>query len=101
MDTWASSGFNKVAFEVKVSRYDFTKEMDNPNKREAAMSVSNQFYFVTPAALVQANEIPEDCGLMWVDVTGRVLQRKVAVRRPCNALPTSFIAMLLRRATIQ
>ena len=98
MDTWASSKFNKVAFEVKVSRSDFKRELAQPKKRLGAMAVSNQFYFVVPAALVEPSEVPEDCGLLWVDVNGKVHEQKKAPLRSSNPLPAGFMAMILRRA---
>lgn len=97
MDTWPSGRFRKLAFEVKTSRADFRREVLQPAKRLAAMEVSNQFYFVVPAELVTPEEIPEDCGLMWVGPKGGIHQQKVAPRRPCAPLPEGFVAMVLRR----
>src|SRR5271165_406458 len=43
-DTW--SHHQRIAYEIKVSRSDFLKELKNPLKRRAALSISNYFYFV-------------------------------------------------------
>ena len=56
----------RMAFEVKVSRQDFLHELEDPLKRRGALLLSNQFYFVTPVGLVDAKEIPIECGLIEV-----------------------------------
>lgn len=98
MDTWPSGNFLKTAFEVKTSRADYHRELAKPLKRLAAMEVSNEFYFVVPADLVQPDEVPRDCGLMWVGPRGKIQERKVAPRRSCGPLPEGFLAMILRKA---
>jgi hypothetical protein len=54
----------RVCYEVKTSRADFLSEIKRPIKRRIGMRYSNEFYFVTPAALVNIQEIPSECGLV-------------------------------------
>jgi hypothetical protein len=54
----------RVCYEVKISRADFLSELKHPLKRRIGMRYSNEFYFVTPAALVRPHEVPESCGLI-------------------------------------
>jgi hypothetical protein len=49
---------------VKISRADFLAERKHPLKRRIGMRYSNEFYFVTPAGLVDIAEIPAECGLV-------------------------------------
>jgi len=49
---------------VKTSRGDFLSELKHPIKRRIGMRYSNEFYFVTTAALVNVGEIPPECGLV-------------------------------------
>jgi hypothetical protein len=56
----------RVSYEVKTSRADFLAELKRPLKRRIGMRYSNEFYFVTPAGLVTATEIPAECGLIEV-----------------------------------
>jgi hypothetical protein len=49
---------------VKTSRVDFLGELKHPLKRRMGMRYSNEFYFVTPARLVEIAEIPAECGLI-------------------------------------
>ena len=53
-----------VCYEVKTSRADFLAELKHPLKRRIGMRYSNEFYFVTPAGLVNTTEIPAECGLI-------------------------------------
>jgi len=57
----------RVCYEVKVSRNDFFCELKHPLKRRIGMRYSNEFYFVTPPMLLDAAEIPVECGLIEVD----------------------------------
>jgi hypothetical protein len=54
----------RVCYEVKVSRADFLGELRTPLKRRIGMRYSNEFYFVTPAGLVDPSEVPAECGLI-------------------------------------
>ena len=58
------TGMKRVCYEVKTSRSDFLAELKHPLKRRMGMRYSNEFYFVTPAALVDIAEIPSECGLI-------------------------------------
>ena len=49
---------------MKTSRGDFLSELKHPIKRRIGMRYSNEFYFVTTAALVNVGEIPPECGLV-------------------------------------
>jgi hypothetical protein len=71
IDGWAinlypSKGYHTVAYEIKVSRHDFQRELKNPLKRRQALLVSKQFYFITPEGLLKPEEIPIECGLKEV-----------------------------------
>jgi hypothetical protein len=56
----------RICYEVKTSRADFRTEMKNPLKKRIGMRFSNEFYFVTPAGMLETHEVPADCGLMEV-----------------------------------
>jgi hypothetical protein len=64
LNTLPHTAMKRVCYEVKTSRGDFLSELKHPIKRRIGMRYSNEFYFVTPAALVNAGEIPADCGLV-------------------------------------
>jgi hypothetical protein len=64
LNTLPHTAMKRVCYEVKTSRGDFLAELKRPLKRRIGMRYSNEFYFVTPANLVNAAEIPADCGLV-------------------------------------
>lgn len=71
LDAWAmnvfpSSGYTTIAYEIKVSRGDFLRELKDPNKRQWAMTFTDEFYFVAPRHLISPKELPEGCGLVEV-----------------------------------
>jgi hypothetical protein len=96
MDLWPSHNFKKIAYEVKVSRADFFHELENPQKREAAVLLSNQFYFVVPTGLVSPLEVPEGCGLIYVG-DSRCHTVKESARHQGPEPTWSFISSVLRR----
>jgi len=62
LNTLPHTAMKRVCYEVKTSRADFLSELKHPLKRRIGMRYSNEFYFVTPAALVTHAEIPPECG---------------------------------------
>lgn len=58
------TGMKRVCYEVKTSRADFLAELKHPLKRRMGMRYSNEFYFVTPAGMLEIAEIPAECGLI-------------------------------------
>lgn len=84
-------------YELKVSRSDFKKELDDPLKRRAGVRLSHEFYFVTPKGLCTVEEIPVECGLMEVHEDGSV---NTVIRAPFRDVepPTwLFLASVCRR----
>ena len=64
LNTLPHTAMKRICYEVKTSRSDFLSELKHPLKRRIGMRYSNEFYFVTPATLVTATEIPAECGLI-------------------------------------
>jgi len=58
------TAMKRICYEVKTSRADFLAELKHPLKRRIGMRYSNEFYFVTPAEMVDISEIPAECGLI-------------------------------------
>lgn len=100
-DCWPSSGFLKIAFEIKTSRSDFLNELERPEKRWLAQMYSHQFYYVAPKGVVELRELPGGCGLIEVlEKDGKLKLHTVYSPDVSDAspLPDSFIASLLRNA---
>lgn len=95
MEVHPSKGLKRTAYEIKVSRADFLREIREPRKRRAAMRVSNQFYFVTPPGVANVQEIPLDCGLLEVD--GATVEIVAAPFRDSMPASWHFFAAFARR----
>ena len=105
-DAWAvncypSKGFHRVAYEIKVSRADFARELADPSKRSQAMKASNEFFFVAPAGIIRADEVPESCGLIEVmkgKAGWKLRRKKHAQQRDIGAeMNLGFVCSILRR----
>lgn len=98
MNLWPSKNYLKIAYEVKVSRADFTKELKDPQKREGAERIANECYFVVPSGLLQFDEIPQGWGLLVMQKDGLKCVKK-AMQRKLEQLPEAFVMSLARRVT--
>jgi len=95
INCWHCNDLEKVAYEIKVSRSDFLKELKFPEKRRAALLFSNQYYFVTPKGLVKKEEIPLECGLIEWEGENLVVALK-APTRAAHPPSWTFMAAALR-----
>lgn len=98
MHTWPSKGYRTVAYEAKVSRSDFARELADPTKRAAAEEVAGECWFITPAGLLRADEVPEGWGLVEGREDGTLVTRKHPLQRPPPALSIAFMASVARRS---
>ena len=97
LNCWPSKKYERVAYEIKVTRQDFIHEIDHPEKREQALMLSNRFYFVAPEGVIGIPDVPEEAGLMQVNALGITRILKQAPLRDAGPMPMSFIASILRR----
>ncbi|MET0292060.1 MAG: hypothetical protein ABW136_06800 [Steroidobacteraceae bacterium] len=56
--------------EIKVRRADLFGELADAGKRLAYQSLSSEFYYVLPEGLATLDEIPADCGVVYVGDAG-------------------------------
>ena len=90
--------FERIAYEIKVSRSDFRRELANPNKRKYTQKYVDQFYFAAPDGLLKPAEIPGGCGLLVIYEDLRTRIRKRAPRIYPRPKPSrAFTASLARR----
>lgn len=98
MHVWPSTNFERITYEVKVSRSDFAREIASPQKRKSGLLYSNRFYFVTPEGLVKPAEIPAECGLLEFDADGRERYTVHAPWRDMDRPTWAFMAAAMREA---
>lgn len=67
MHTWPSQEYRRIAYEVKVTRSDLRRELEQPDKQDAALAVSNYLYLVLDHDVRYDDlEMPEEWGVMVV-----------------------------------
>lgn len=93
---WPSDGLTRAAFEVKVSRADFTSELGKPGKNEWARKCCHEFWYVTAPGVVKTeSEIPEGCGWLLAQKS-RVICKIAAQRKADVVFNESLFASLCR-----
>jgi hypothetical protein len=98
MNLWPSKGYRTVAYEAKVSRADFARELADPTKRGAAEAVASECWFLTPAGLVRPDEVPEGWGLVEVREDDSLVNRKLPLQRKVEPPSLAFFAAVARRS---
>lgn len=97
---WPSKGGLRKAFEIKISRGDFLRELKDHGKYKEAVWFANYFYYVAPVGVIKPEELPLDTGLIEVDelrYPGHLwLSHKVEAIRRDNAPSWELVASLLR-----
>lgn len=96
MHCWPSQSWRRVAYEVKVSRSDYLREVADPDKRERALQIANYFYFVTLPEVAQPAEMPKGCGLMHCHPSGHLEVVREATRRETSGPTWGLLASALR-----
>lgn len=96
MNCWNSKHYRRIAFEIKVSRADFLNELKDHTKRQPAIAISNEFFFVTLPGVVQPGEIPEACGHMEAQANGLKIRKAAHFREQPPTIPIHAIISPLR-----
>lgn len=99
MSVWPSRGYDIHGIEVKVSRYDWKKELAQPEKSAPVQQFCSRWWIVTPdEPLIGRGELPPTWG--WMKVSGRGV-RVVTDAPKLSPKPPSveFLASILRNAS--
>lgn len=94
---WEPKGLSRVAFEVKVSRSDFIRELQHPNKYKWVLEAFHEFWFVAPQDVIQVDELPVNVGWMCPRGNKLVIKRH-AVQNPNPKLDDVLLAAFMRAA---
>jgi hypothetical protein len=98
VDVLAVSGIEVIAYELKVSRSDFERELKDPRKRARAMELASSFYFCAPVGLINIIELPPRTGLMEVHALGGSHVEHNAERKEPERPDWPLVAAILRAA---
>ena len=92
---WPSKGLTRMAFELKISRSDFTRELLNPEKNKWAKECFHEFWFVAPTDVIKEEELPEGAGWMRPNGDSLAIVRH-AVRKNDPITDDILLAALMR-----
>ena len=96
-EMWPSKGLTRSAFEVKVSRSDFLRELSQPEKHKWCRDSFHELWFVAPKDVIQLAELPK--GIGWMYPRGdRLCTSRHAVRNPKPTLDDNLLAGFMRAA---
>lgn len=98
MHMYPSKRFRSIAYEVKISRADFVHEIEKPEKRKFAESVSHECYFAVPHDMISVDEVPEGWGLYEINAGGP-RRIKIARQRETVEWKQTFVASIARRSS--
>jgi len=96
-DMWPSKGLLREAFEIKVSRSDFIRELQHPAKHKWVLECFHHFWFVAPQDVIQLEELPANVGWMCPRGNKLVIKRH-AVKNPNPKLDDTLLAAFMRAA---
>lgn len=95
---WRSRGHALHAFEVKVSRRDWLRELKTPSKSDAVARYCHHFWVVTPPDILKESEVPEAWGIILVSPGGHLTYVRTVRPRAPEPLDAPFVVGILRRA---
>lgn len=94
----AEKGNYTTAFEIKVSRGDFLKDIKDDLKQRGARLYSSNFYYVAPEGMIKPEEVPMWAGLMEYDFEEEKFKTKIPAPLQSRNTPSwGLICSLVRR----
>lgn len=91
-----------TCFEIKHSRADAIKDIENFEKKQKfAMDISNELYYICPSGIIKPDEVPEKCGLYYVDKNNRMRKMKQAQKREIVKMDFELLQSTSRRCKIE
>lgn len=97
MSLWPSRGLYMTGFEVKVSRTDWKKELEQPEKAEEMARFCKHWFIACPAGLISKDEVPPGWGLITVKEGGALSYIKAAPEYPDTQEPSWILFGSLMR----
>lgn len=103
IDAWVLrrswSPLTTIGYEIKVSRQDFEQDQKWINYTDYC----HEFFFVCPAGLIRAIDLPKGIGLIWTTMNGVGLQTKIKADRlkpDLEKLNTLMTYIIMARSVI-
>ncbi len=98
MQTWPEKKLLVTGYEVKATRRDWLRELDNPEKNAGWQKQCHEWYVVAPKDIVKLEELPTNWGLM---VTRGVDGLRIAKRSETNGQDRTTVSLELMAAVFR
>lgn len=99
LDCYASNGFRIDGIEIKVSKADLKRELEDPEKHVAFFDVIDYYTLACPKGVADMRVIPPKWGVMQINENGttRYIRKPIALHdnKP-RAVPRGFLASIVR-----
>lgn len=100
-EMWPSKGLSRSAFEIKVTRSDFLRELQQPEKHRWCKECFHYFWFIAPKDVCTSiEELPAGSGWMYPAGT-KLCIKKHATRNDTPRLDDKLLAAFMRAANKQ
>jgi hypothetical protein len=97
LSCWRTRGYRLVGAEIKVSRADWLRELQEHEKSRGWTEACDEFYIVAPKGIVQRDEVPREWGFLEL-VGARLMTRAYAPSRDRPAdVPREVFARIIGR----
>lgn len=96
MSLWPSRGLYMTGFEVKVSRADWKKELEQPDKAEELARFCKMWFVACPDKMIDKDEAPPGWGLIHVKEDGGLKYAKPAPEHQAVEPTWMLFASLIR-----
>jgi hypothetical protein len=91
LDAWvlcrSYSPLRTIGYEIKVSRQDF----ESDQKWTGYLDLCHEFYFVCPAGLIRATDLPQRAGIIWASKDRLFTKRKAQRIEPDTLKATRLL----------
>lgn len=109
MNCYRSKGYRRVGYEIKISRSDWLRELEDPRKRAQGYFLCHEFWFALASGVYKPDDEwtfrgrkhrydnPLDgCGIVEVAADGACTVVRRAVGHDAWPMPDTFVASLMR-----
>lgn len=98
--TYDEKRINPCVYEVKVSRADFRADVARPEKRGGYSQIAEIVYYVAPSGMIEASEVPAECGLLVETQVGRFVVVKRPKKRRVELTVHQFMNLIMKPGSV-
>lgn len=98
--TYDEKRINPCVHEVKISRADFLADIAKPEKRAGYAKVAEVTYYAAPAGMIDANEVPAECGLVVEIEIGSFKIMKRPKKKRVELSTHHFMNLILKQGSL-